>query len=162
MPQTRQLPERMQAGAPMLSFRGLRPEEPSSCDFHSCKQGDKETLQDYLQRIVKLRAWAPRVAKESVIDAAIMGLRMGSCAEYLEMCKLDSVKELFEIMQQYSKSDRGWRRRLEALNEHKKARGSQWSQLKPWHVEQPKQPVQRRVNTVSGGQDVQESHPPSN
>lgn len=83
----------------ITSFQGLRLEEPTSCDFHSCKQGDKETLHDYLQRIVKMRAWAPRVAEESVIDAAIMGLRMGSCAEYMEMYKLDSVKELFEIMQ---------------------------------------------------------------
>jgi hypothetical protein len=42
-------------------------------------------------------------------------------------------------MQEYCKSDRGRRRRLEALKQEKKARTNQWSQLKPWHADNLKE-----------------------
>ncbi|RLM58845.1 retrotransposon protein [Panicum miliaceum] len=53
----------------LTNFRGLRPEELTSWDFHDCKQGEKETLQEYLHRFVKLRAKALHVADLTVIDA---------------------------------------------------------------------------------------------
>jgi hypothetical protein len=47
---------------------------------------------------MKLRVRAPRVAKDSVLDAAIMGMRMGPCAECLDRCRPTSVKELFKVI----------------------------------------------------------------
>jgi hypothetical protein len=85
----------------LTSFRGLKEEELTSCDFHNCKQAEGETLQEYMQHIIKMRARAPNVADLMVIEAAINGLHVGSCQDYLERCKPHSVKELFDIMQEY-------------------------------------------------------------
>jgi hypothetical protein len=80
-----------------------------------------------MHRIVKLCAKALNVADLTIIEAAIAGMRIGPCGEYLAICKLRTVEELFDVMQEYCQSDRGRRRRLEALNQEKKARTNQWS-----------------------------------
>ncbi|RLM60617.1 polyprotein [Panicum miliaceum] len=113
------------------SRRRLKTEELTSCDFHNCKQGKKETLQEYMKRIIKLQAKAPNVADLTVIEAATSGLRVRSCQDYLDRCKPNTVGELFDVMREYCKSDRGRRRRIEALNQVKEARTNQWSQPKP-------------------------------
>jgi hypothetical protein len=89
----------------LTSFRGLKQEELTSCDFHSCKQGEKETLPEYMQRIIKMRARAANVVDLTVIEATIGGLHVGSCVEYLDRCKPHTMKELFDVMQEYCKSD---------------------------------------------------------
>ncbi|RLM65332.1 polyprotein [Panicum miliaceum] len=89
----------------LTSFGGLKTEELTSCDFHNCKQGKKETLQEYMQRIIKMRSRAPNVADLTIIEAAIGGLHLGPCGEYLDICKPRTVRELFDIMQEYCKSD---------------------------------------------------------
>jgi hypothetical protein len=122
----------------LTNFRGLKTEELASCDFHNCKQGEKETLQEYMQRIIKMQAKAQNVADLTIIKAATNGLQIGPCQEYLERCKPHNVGELFDVMQEDCKSDRGRRRRVEELNQDKKAWTKQWSQLKPWHADQPK------------------------
>lgn len=99
----------------LTNFQGLRPEELTSCDFHSCKKEEKEILQQYLHRFIKLRDKAPHVLDVTVIEAAIAGLWMGPCVEYLDRCKPRTVEELFDVMQEYCKSDQGRRRRIEAL-----------------------------------------------
>ncbi|RLM99378.1 hypothetical protein C2845_PM06G26730 [Panicum miliaceum] len=59
--------------------------------------------------------------------------------DYLDRCKPRTVGELFDVMQEYCKSDHGRRRRIEAMNQEKKARTNQWLQSKPWHADQLKQ-----------------------
>jgi hypothetical protein len=49
----------------------------TSCDFHKYKQGEKETLQEYMQRIIKMRAKALNVDDLTVIEAAIRGCELG-------------------------------------------------------------------------------------
>jgi hypothetical protein len=114
----------------VTSFRGLKMEELTSRDFHNCKQGERETLQEYMQRIIKLHAKALNVADLTIIEAATSGLRVGSCQDYLDRCKPNTVGELFDIMQEYCKSNRGRRRRIEAMNQEKKVRTNQWPQTK--------------------------------
>jgi hypothetical protein len=48
------------------------------------KQGYKEPLQEYIKRFAKARARAPHVQSTTVIDAAIDGLKVGPCGEYLD------------------------------------------------------------------------------
>ena len=128
------------------SFRAVRPDEVTSCNFHNLKQGSL-TLQEYLECIIKLRTRGPDVAKQSIIDAAVRGRNLGPCGEYLERHKPRTMNKLFEIKQEYCKSDRGKRRRIEEMNEQKKARNSDRSHSKPWHADQSKH--QKAVNTVS-------------
>jgi hypothetical protein len=123
----------------LTSFRGLKAEELTSGDFHDCKQGEKETLHEYMQRIIKMQAKALNVADLTVIEAATSGLRVGSCQDYLGRCKPSSMGELFDIMQEYCKLDHGRRSKIEVLKQEKKTRTNQWSQLKPWHADQVKQ-----------------------
>jgi hypothetical protein len=59
--------------------------------------------------IIKLRARGPDVVEQSIIDATIQGMNLGPCGEYLERCPLKTISKLFEIMQEYCKSDRGKR-----------------------------------------------------
>ena len=93
------------------------------------------TLQEYLQNIMKLRARGPNVADQSIIDSVVNGINLGPCGEYLERRPPKIVSKLFEIMQEYCKSDRGKRRRIEEMNEQKKARNSDRSHSKPWHAD---------------------------
>jgi hypothetical protein len=128
------------------SFRAVRPDEVMSCDFHNLKQ-ESMTLQQYLECIIKLRARGPEVLEQSIIDAAVHGMNLGPCGEYLERRKPKTVNKLFKIMQEYCKSDRGKRRRIEEMNEKKRSKNSDRSHSKPWHVDQSKQ--HKAVNTVS-------------
>ena len=124
----------------------MRPDEVTSCDFHNLKQRSS-TLQEYLECIIKLRARGQVIVEKSIIDAAVHGMNLGPCCEYLERHKPKTVNKLFEIIQEYCKSDRGKRRRIEEMNEQKKSRNSDRLHSKPWHTDQPKH--QKAVNIVS-------------
>jgi len=72
------------------SFRAVRPDEVTSCDFHDLRQGSM-TLQEYLQSIMKLRARAPNVADQSIIDSVVKGINLGPCGEYISRRKSKTV-----------------------------------------------------------------------
>ena len=95
---------------------------------------------------MKLRARAPNVADQSIIDSVVK-INLGPCGEYISRRKPKTVTKLFGIMQEYCISDRAKRRRLEEKNEQKKSRSSERSHSKPWHANKPKQ--KRTVNNVS-------------
>jgi hypothetical protein len=67
----------------------------------------------------------------------------------LDRVKPKSLQELFEVMQEYCKSDKGRRRRLDRANAAKKQkREGQWDQPKVWQNHPPKQ-ANRQINNVS-------------
>ena len=57
------------------------------------------------------------MAEKTIIDAAVVGLSLGPCGEYLARHKPKTIDRLFEIMQEYCISDKGKRQRLEEMNE---------------------------------------------
>jgi hypothetical protein len=63
-------------------------------------------MQEYMHRVVKLIARAPGVSESSTIDAIVGGLRVGNCQDVLDRIKPKSLQELFEVMQEYCKSER--------------------------------------------------------
>jgi hypothetical protein len=134
----------------LSSFKGMQVEELDSNDLvNMCVQGDKESLQDYMQRVVKLTARAPGVSESSTIDAIVGGLRVGNCQDVLDRIKPKSLHELFEVMQEYCKSDKGRRRRLDRANASKKQKQQgRWDQPKGWQNHPPKQ-AHRQVNNVA-------------
>jgi hypothetical protein len=114
-----------------------------------CVQGDRESLQEYMHKVVKLTARAPGVSESSIIDAIIGGLRVGNCQDVLDRIRPKSLEELFEVMQEYCKSDKGRRRRLDRANAVKKQKQQgQWDQPKGWQNHPPKQ-ANRQINNVS-------------
>jgi hypothetical protein len=69
------------------SFKGMQVEELDSNDlFNMCIQGDKESLQEYMHRVVKIIARAPGVFESSTIDAIVGALRVGN----YQMCLTES------------------------------------------------------------------------
>jgi hypothetical protein len=64
----------------LSSFKGMQVEELDSNDLvNMCIQGDKESLQEYMNIVVKLTAHAPGVSESITIGAIIRGLRVGNC-----------------------------------------------------------------------------------
>jgi hypothetical protein len=122
-----------------------------------CAQGDRESLQEYMHRVVKLTARAPGVSESSIIDAIVGGLRVGNCQDVLDRIKPKSLQELFEVMQEYCKSDKGRRRRLDRANVAKKQKQQgQWDQSKGWQNHPPKQ-ANRQINNVSAPLDLNQN-----
>jgi hypothetical protein len=84
-------------------------------------------------------------------------LRVGNCQDVLDRIKLKSLQELFEVMQEYCKSDKCRRRRLDRANAAKKQRHQgQWDTPKGWQNHPPKQSY-RLVNNVSAPPDQNQS-----
>jgi hypothetical protein len=70
----------------------------------------------------------------------------------LDRVKPKSLQELFEVMQEYCKSDKGRRRRLDRANAAKKQKQQgQWDQPKGWQNHPPKQ-ANHQINNVSAPQ----------
>ena len=136
------------------SFRAVKPDEVTSCDFHNLKQGSM-TLQEYLQSLIKLRARGPDVTDQSIIDSVVNGISLGPCGEYLTRRRPKTVTKLFEIMQEYCISVRAKRQKLEEMNEKRKSRNSERSHQKPWHSDQSKQ---KTVNSISEEESSETSH----
>jgi hypothetical protein len=141
----------------------MQVEELDSNDLvNLCVQGDKESLQEYMHRVVKLTARAPGVSKSNTIDAIVGGLRVGNCQDVLDKIKPKSLQELFEVLQEYCKFDKGRRRRLHRANAAKKQKQQgQWDMPKGWQNHPPKQsyhqvnnvsapPIKTRVETAMG------------
>jgi hypothetical protein len=138
----------------LSGFKGMQVEELDSNDLvNMCVQGDRESLQEYMHRVVKLTARAPWVSESSTIDAIVGGLRVGNCQDVLDRIKPKSLQELFEVMQECCKSDKGRRRRLDRANATKKQKQQgQWDQQKGWQNHPPKQ-AHRQFNNVSAPPD---------
>jgi hypothetical protein len=138
----------------LSSFKGMQVEELDANDLvDMCVQGDRESQQEYMHRVVKLTARAPGVSESSIIDAIVGGLRVGNCQDVLDRVKPKSLQELFEVMQEYCKSDKGRRRRLDRANAAKKQnQQGQWDQLKGWQNRPPKK-ANRQINNVSAPPD---------
>jgi hypothetical protein len=83
----------------------MQVEELDSNDLvNMCVQGDRESLQEYMHRVVKLTARAPGVSESSIIDAIVGGLRVGNCQDVLDRVKTKSLQELFEVMKNIANS----------------------------------------------------------
>jgi hypothetical protein len=58
----------------------MQAEELDSNDLvNMCIQGDKESLQEYMHRVVKLTTQAPGVSESSIIDTIMGALKVGTC-----------------------------------------------------------------------------------
>jgi hypothetical protein len=101
-----------------------------------------------MHKVVELTARAPGVSESSTIDAIVGGLRVGNCQDVLDRIKPKSLQELFEVMQEYYKFDKGRRRRLDRANATKKQKQQgQWDQPKGWQT-QPSKQAPCQVNNV--------------
>jgi hypothetical protein len=60
----------------LLNFHGFQAELDSEEDFLSCTQREKETLSNFYQRFLQMKAQAPEVSDDQVIVQAIKALHV--------------------------------------------------------------------------------------
>ena len=66
----------------VTSFQGFQTKPVTAQALFQCTQDHEEYLQAYVRRFLRLRAQAPTVPNEIVIEAMIKGLRPGPTTQY--------------------------------------------------------------------------------
>jgi hypothetical protein len=94
----------------LATFQGYQSGTKTTTNLMNCIQQDNEPLSEYLERFIQLKAQVPNVPEATVIAAAIDGLAIGQCASFLSREPPTTVKELFEVMRRYARSDENYKR----------------------------------------------------
>jgi hypothetical protein len=99
-----------------------------------CTQDQAEYLQAYVRRFLCLRAQAPAVPNEIVIEAMVKGLQPGPTTQYFARKPPQTLEKLLQKMDEYIRADNDFRqRRVEAYMFSKMTRGF-GGRIHPRHV----------------------------
>jgi len=74
-------------------------------DQLNCIQRDDESLSEFLEIFIQTKAQVPNASEETVIAAAVEVLVISQCTSHFARNYPTSVRELFEVMRQYERSD---------------------------------------------------------
>jgi hypothetical protein len=88
----------------VTSFQGFQTKLVIAQALFQCTQNHEEYIQAYVRRFLRLRAQAPTVPNEIVIEAMIKGLRPGPTAQYFARN---------QKMDEYIRADNDFRQRRE-------------------------------------------------
>jgi hypothetical protein len=80
----------------ILNFHGFQAELDTAEDFLLCVQKERESLLEFYRRFLQLKAQAPEVSDEQVIDQAIKALRAGPLHIHLVRERPKTVPELYD------------------------------------------------------------------
>jgi hypothetical protein len=117
----------------MLSnFQGFQRLELIESDLFSCKQKDKEPLQNYFKRFVHLRDQAPNVLDAVAINAAIVGLRADQFRSHLMRERAKTIQCLYEEFERYCRSDNDFRMCMEEQSHQKESAEANQSNEREW------------------------------
>jgi hypothetical protein len=97
----------------VTSFQGFQTKPVIAQALFQCTQDQEEYLQAYVRRFLRLRAQAPTVPNEIVIEAMIKGLRSGPTAQYFARKPLQTLEKLLQKMDEYIRADNDFRQRRE-------------------------------------------------
>jgi hypothetical protein len=108
----------------VTSFQGFQTKPVTAQALFQCTQDQEEYLQAYVRRFLRMRAQAPTVPNEIVIEAMIKGLRPGPTAQYFARKPPQTLEKLLQKMDEYIRADNDFRqRREEAYKYSEMARG---------------------------------------
>jgi hypothetical protein len=96
----------------VTSFQSFQTKPVTAQALFQCTQ-DQEYLQTYVQRFLRLRAHAPTVPNEIVIEAMIKGLRPGPMVQYFARKPPQTLEKLLQKMDEYIRADNDFRQRRE-------------------------------------------------
>jgi hypothetical protein len=82
----------------VTSFQGFQTKPVTAQALFQCTQDHEEYLQAYVRRFLRLRAQAPIVPNEIVIEAMIKGLRPGPIAQYFARKPPQNLEKLLQKM----------------------------------------------------------------
>jgi hypothetical protein len=97
----------------VTSFQGFQTKPITSQALFQCTQDHEEYLQAYVRRFLRLKAQAPTVPNEIVIEAMIKGLRPGPTAQYFARKPPQTLEKLLQKMDEYIRADNDFRQRRE-------------------------------------------------
>jgi hypothetical protein len=97
----------------ITSFQGFQTKPVIAQALFQCTQDHEEYLQAYVRRFLRLRAQAPTVPNEIVIEAMIKGLRPGPSAQYFARKPPQTLEKLLQKMDEYIRADNDFRQRRE-------------------------------------------------
>ena len=100
----------------LANFKGFTSESLTSMDLFQYKQNQGEALKDYFQKFVQMKAKAPNVPEDVVIEAAIKDLRIGPFVAHLAREKPKTIEDLYSEFEKYCRSKNYLCRRLEDQN----------------------------------------------
>jgi hypothetical protein len=97
----------------ITSFQGFQTKPVTAKALFQCTQDHEEYLQAYVRRFLRLRAQAPIMPNEIVIEAMIKGLRPGPTAQYFARKPLQTLEKLLQKMDEYIWVDNDFHQRRE-------------------------------------------------
>jgi hypothetical protein len=97
----------------VTSFQGFQTKLVTAQALFQCTQDHEEYLQAYVRRFLRLRAQAPIVPNEIVIEAMIKGLRPRPTAQYFARKPPQTLEKLLQKMDEYIRADNDFRQRRE-------------------------------------------------
>jgi hypothetical protein len=99
----------------VTNFQGFQTKPVTVQVLFQCTQDQEEYLQAYVRRFLRLRAQAPTVPNEIVIEAMIKGLQPGPMAQYFAPKPPQTLEKLLQKIDEYITADNDfWQRREEA------------------------------------------------
>jgi hypothetical protein len=97
----------------VTSFQGFQTKPVIAQALFQCMQDHEEYLQVYVRRFLRLRAQAPIVPNEIVVEAMIKGLCPGPTSQYFSRKPLQTLEKLLQKMDEYIWADNDFRQRRE-------------------------------------------------
>jgi hypothetical protein len=108
----------------VTSFQGFQTKPVTAEAFFQCTQDHEEYLQAYVRRSLRLRAQAPTVPNEIIIEAMIKGIWPGPMAQYFTRKPPQTLEKLLQKLDEYIQADNDFhQRREEAYRFSKTTRG---------------------------------------
>jgi hypothetical protein len=118
----------------VTSFQGFQTKLVKAQALFQCTQDHEEYLQAYVRRFLRLRAQAPTMPNEIIIEAMIKGLRPGPTVQYFARKPPQTLEKLLQKMDEYIRADNDFRqRREEAYRFYEMTRGF-GGRVHPRHV----------------------------
>jgi hypothetical protein len=97
----------------ITSFQGFQTKPVTAQALFQCTQDHEEYLQAYVRRFLHLRAQAPMVPNEIVIETMIKELRPGPTAQYFARKSPQTLEKLLQKMDEYIRADNDFHQRRE-------------------------------------------------
>src|SRR6187455_2084446 len=155
----------------LTSFQGFQTKPVTAQALFQCTQDHEEYLQAYVRRFLRLRAQAPTVPNEIVIEAMIKGLRLGPSAQYFARKPPQTLEKLLQKMDEYIRADNDFReRREEAFRFSEMTRGF-GGRIHPRHIrsihnssqsdDRGSQPQRPQYSSQASGQQQSSFRPPA-
>jgi hypothetical protein len=129
----------------VTSFQGFQTKTVTAQALFQCTQDHEEYLQSYVRTFLRVRAQAPIVPNDIVIEAMIKGLRTGPTVQYFARKPPQTLEKLLQKMDEYIRAYNDFRHRREEAYRYSEMTRGFGGRLHARHV--------RTIHNPSSGDD---------